>query len=200
MVLFALSQATNNPWTSPVVAVWGLSGSACLVVFSVIELHASPPMLDLRLFRQGLFVIGTAIIGWANASYTGFIFLLTLFLQNLQGRSPLQAGLIQAPSDIGSALAFFFAARFYARIGPRRMMAVGFGMGGLMLVPFGFVDQSGAARAGHSVCLHSLADHRLRSAGQLETGTRILYLQYEPPGCLIVQGGAPGNGVGQPQP
>src|SRR5579884_2726800 len=128
MVLYALAQAANEAWTSPDVVGWGLGGLACLALFSLIERRAKPPMLDLRLFRQRLFALGTAVTGWANAAFTGFIFLLTLFLQDLQGRSPMEAGLIQAPSALGSAVALLFAARLYHRVGPRRMMAVGFGL------------------------------------------------------------------------
>ncbi len=145
MLLYALSQAASQPWTSRDVTVWGLAGIACLVVFCLIELRASPPILDLRLFKLRLFTLGTAITGWANASYGGFILLLTLFLQNLQHRSPAEAGLIQAPSAFGSAFALFFAAKFYGRVGPRRMMAIGFCSGGLMMLPFGIVDASTSA-------------------------------------------------------
>ncbi len=145
MVLYALSRAANEAWTAPDVLVWGLGGLACLAVFALIELRAVPPILDLRLFRQRLFTMGTAITGAANASFAGFILLLTLFLQDLQHRSPAEAGLIQAPSAFGSALALFFAARFYARVGPRRLMVVGFGVAGFVLVLFIFVDLTTAA-------------------------------------------------------
>ncbi len=145
MVLYALSQAANDGWTATAVLVWGLGGLACLLLFSLIELRASPPILDLRLFKQPLFTLGTAITSSANASYAGFILLLTLFLQNLQGKTPAAAGLIQAPSAFGSALALFFAARFYARVGPRRLMLAGFGLAGAVLVLFVFVDLTTAA-------------------------------------------------------
>jgi EmrB/QacA subfamily drug resistance transporter len=145
MVLYALSEAANNPWTSATVVGWGLAGIVCLAVFALIELRARPPVLDLRLFRLPLFTLGTAITGWANASYAGFILLLTLFLQNLQGKTPSEAGLIQSPSTFGSVIALFLAARFYARVGPRRMMLVGFGTAGLVLGLFVFVDTTTVA-------------------------------------------------------
>ncbi len=145
MLLYALSQAANKPWTSRDVTGWGLAGIVCLAVFCLIELRAAPPILDLRLFKLRLFTLGTLITGWANASYGGFILLLTLFLQDLQRRSPAEAGLIQAPSAFGSAFALFFAARFYGKVGPRRMMAVGFCTAGLVMLPFALVDASTSA-------------------------------------------------------
>ena len=62
----------------------------------------------------------------AFAAFGGFILLLTLFLQELQGYSPLQAGLIQAPSTLGTAISLPLASRHLPALGPRRMMIVGF--------------------------------------------------------------------------
>ncbi|HEY7294303.1 MAG TPA: DHA2 family efflux MFS transporter permease subunit, partial [Dehalococcoidia bacterium] len=64
MVLYALSQAASEAWTSRDVVGWGLAGILCLAVFCWIELRASPPILDLRLFKLRLFTLGTAITGW----------------------------------------------------------------------------------------------------------------------------------------
>jgi EmrB/QacA subfamily drug resistance transporter len=158
MVLFALSQAASEPWTSATVAGWGLGGIACLIVFCLIELRARPPLLDLRLFKLRLFTFGTLVSSWANASYGGFILLLTLFLQDLQGRSPVQAGLIQAPSTLGSTVSVIFAARIYRRVGPRRMMVAGFTLTGLMLLPFLLIDERTAALPIVAIlCLRGLA-------------------------------------------
>jgi EmrB/QacA subfamily drug resistance transporter len=142
LVLYALSEAASKPWTSPDVVATGFGGLAALALFVFVELHASPPMLDLRLFSQGLFTLGTSITIWSFASYAGFLFMLTLFLQELQGKTPLQAGLIQAPSAIGTAIALLLAGRYYSRIGPRRMLVGGFFFGALMLLPFSFVEKS----------------------------------------------------------
>ncbi|HZQ38781.1 MAG TPA: DHA2 family efflux MFS transporter permease subunit, partial [Dehalococcoidia bacterium] len=102
MVLYALSEAATKPWTSATVAGWGLGGLAVLCVFAALELHRAAPLLDLRLFKQTLFLLGNAMSVGAFAGFSGFLFLLTLFLQDLQGRSPLHAALIQAPSALGT--------------------------------------------------------------------------------------------------
>jgi EmrB/QacA subfamily drug resistance transporter len=145
MILYALSEAATKPWGSFDVAGWGLGGLLLLLVFSLIEFHAAPPILDLRLFRQGLFALGTLITIWSFASYAGFIFLLTLFLQELQGRSPLEAGLIQAPSAAGTGVALLLAGRYYSRIGPRRMLVGGFFFAAVTLLPFAFVVKATVA-------------------------------------------------------
>jgi EmrB/QacA subfamily drug resistance transporter len=145
MVLYALSEAATKPWTSLSVAGWGLGGIALLTIFTMVELRVSPPILDLRLFKQALFALGNAITVWAFAAYSGFIFVLTLFLQELQGRSPLHAGLIQAPSAAGTGVALVFAGKYYSRVGPRKMLAGGFFASALTLLPFAFIDKSASA-------------------------------------------------------
>ena len=104
--------------------------------FTWLELHVKFPILDLRLFKRWLFTSGNLMMMPAFAAFGGFILLLTLFLQDLQHYSPLQAGLIQAPSTIGTAISLPLASRLYPRIGPRRMMIGGFFFSALFMLPF----------------------------------------------------------------
>ena len=145
LVLYALSEAANNSWSSPDIVGSGVAGLLLLLLFWQIEMRSASPMLDLRLFKNRLFALGSALTIWSFASYGGFIFLLTLFLQDLQGRSPLQAGLMQAPSAFGSAISLVFAARLYRRVGPRRILVAGYVGGALLLLPFGLVGVTTAA-------------------------------------------------------
>jgi len=139
LILYALSEAATKSWGSADVAGPGIGGLLILLVFALIELRVSPPILDLRLFKQRLFALGTLITVWSFASYAGFIFSLTLFLQELQGHSPLEAGLIQAPSAAGTGVALLLAGRYYTRIGPRKMLVGGFFFAAVTLLPFAFV-------------------------------------------------------------
>src|SRR6185295_4099991 len=53
--------------------------------------------------------------------------------------TPLQAGLIQAPSSIGTAISLPLASRIYGNVGPKRMMLFGFGFAALTMLPFYYV-------------------------------------------------------------
>lgn len=139
MALYALSQAADVGWTSATVLGFGLGGIAMTAAFVVIETRAKPPLIDMSLFKQHLFAIGNAALVPTFAIFTGFLFLLTLFLQELQGHSPLEAGLIQAPSSLGSAICLPIAGKLYPRIGAKRMLMIGTPLGVLAYVPFLFV-------------------------------------------------------------
>jgi len=136
MTLYAVSEAATSGWTSRTVVGFGLAGLAVMAIFAIIEMRVKFPILDLRLFRRKLFTLGNLMMMPAFGAFGGFILLLTLFLQELQGYSPLQAGLIQAPSTLGTAISLPLASRLYPRIGPRRMLIVGLGFAALTMLPF----------------------------------------------------------------
>jgi MFS family permease len=136
MMLYAFSEAATVGWGAGRVIGFGLGGVALMALFVLIELKVKFPILDLSLFKRWLFTSGNLMMMPAFGAFGGFILLLTLFLQELQGYSPLQAGLIQAPSTIGTAISLPLASRLYPRVGPRRMMIGGFLMSALMMLPF----------------------------------------------------------------
>ncbi len=140
MVLYGISRAGADGWSSAEVVGFGLGGVALMVVFAAIELTVKYPILDLRLFKRWLFASGNLMMMPAFGAFGGFGLLLTLFLQDLRGYTPLQAGLLQAPSSIGTAISLPLASRLYPAIGPRRMMLGGFGLAALTMLPFYFVD------------------------------------------------------------
>jgi EmrB/QacA subfamily drug resistance transporter len=79
--------------------VYGLAVAALigLVVFFVIEIRVSQPMLDIRLFRDRLFAfanLANALNGMARGAV---LFVLIFFLQGPYGKDPLTAGMMMAP-------------------------------------------------------------------------------------------------------
>jgi len=144
-LLYALSEAATSGWGSVRVIGVGAVGLVLGLVFVFQELRAHPPMIDLTLFKRPLFTLGNLMIMPAFGVFSGFIFILTLYLQELQGRSPLHAGLIQAPASLGTAISLPIASRMYGRLGPRRMMLIGFSFGVLTLAPFAFLNAASPA-------------------------------------------------------
>lgn len=136
MLLYALAEAATAGWTSGRVLGWGAAGTFFAALFVLTELRAHPPVIDLSLFKRPLFTLGNVMVMPAFAIFSGFIFTLTLFLQELQGHSPLQAGLIQGPAAIGTAISLPMASRLYPRLGPRKMMTIGYGFALLTIAPF----------------------------------------------------------------
>jgi EmrB/QacA subfamily drug resistance transporter len=104
LVIAALATLTYAIVNGPH-AGWGSAETLGLFAFSVAcfatlvgyELRREEPLLEVRFFRSAPFS-GASVIAIATfASMGGFLFLNTLYLQNVRGLSPLHAGLYMLP-------------------------------------------------------------------------------------------------------
>jgi EmrB/QacA subfamily drug resistance transporter len=94
---YAIIQGPEAGWLSLqtiVLFVVSLSAFAGLVVY---ELRRREPLLEMRFFRSAPFSGATAIAVALFMAIGGFLFLNTLYLQNVRGLSPLDAGLYTLP-------------------------------------------------------------------------------------------------------
>jgi EmrB/QacA subfamily drug resistance transporter len=125
LLLFALTRAPHDGWTSNTVLLTGLGGIVLLIALVLVELRVAQPMLTLRLFGDRMFRNANIVYYMAMAGLVGVIFLLPLFLQQLRGLSAFQSGLTTFPQAIGLIVIARFASRIYPQVGPRRMLLVG---------------------------------------------------------------------------
>lgn len=123
--MFALSEGPAQGWTSPVIAITGIAGVLTLLAFIVVELRVAEPMVDLRLLRNRLFHTTQIVLFFGFGGFIGVLFLMPLFLQEVRGASPLEAGLTTFPEALGVVISTQLVARIYPRVGPRRLMAGG---------------------------------------------------------------------------
>ena len=99
----------------------------------MVELRTERPLLDLRLFKDGLFRARKQYhLDDRRRRRAWAVFLVPLLLQLEMGLSPLQSGLTTFPAAIGIALTAQPAGRLYNYVGPRRLVITG-GMSGAFL-------------------------------------------------------------------
>lgn len=106
-------------------AVAGVLAAALLAAFLLAERRRADPMLPLGLFRRPGFSAANAVAGAMNLGTLGLLFVLTLFLQRVQDRSALAAGLALVPLFAPLSVLAPVAERLTARTGPRLPMAAG---------------------------------------------------------------------------
>jgi predicted MFS family arabinose efflux permease len=70
---------------------------ACFAVLVPYELKRRDPLIEVRFFASAPFSGATAIAVCVFAGIAGFLFLNTLYLQDVRGLSPLHAGLYMLP-------------------------------------------------------------------------------------------------------
>jgi EmrB/QacA subfamily drug resistance transporter len=126
LLLFALSKGPDSGWDSALVLSTGIAGFVSFALLVVVELRTAEPMLDLRLLRDRMFRSANLVIFVGVCGMLGVLFLLPLYLQQLRGFSALDSGLTTFPQSIGMLVLVPLASRLYPKVGPRRMIAIGF--------------------------------------------------------------------------
>ncbi|EHK46108.1 hypothetical protein TRIATDRAFT_292286 [Trichoderma atroviride IMI 206040] len=107
LLLIPISQGGSaQSWSSPATVVMLIAGGILLGVFLAIEFRfAKLPLLPARLFRYGrstnILIFANILIGWI---FWGNMFVLPLYLQNVRGLNPTQAGALMLPMVITHGL------------------------------------------------------------------------------------------------
>jgi MFS transporter, DHA2 family, methylenomycin A resistance protein len=128
---FAVIQAGRSGITVSVMVMAG-TALASTALFVRAERRSRCPMLPLPLLRRPAFTSANGVAGVMNFGTLGLLFLLTLFLQVLQHRSALAAGIAVLPLFLPLAVLAPLGGRLTARHGARRVM-----MAGLLLAALG---------------------------------------------------------------
>ncbi len=96
-VTYAIIEGPGSGWSSAkILGFFGLAGAALIGLVGY-ERRRAEPLIDLRFFRSAPFSGATAIAICAFAGLGGFLFLNTLYLQDVRHYTPLHAGLITLP-------------------------------------------------------------------------------------------------------
>ena len=123
--VFALIEQPARGWGDPLVWVPLLAGIACFGLFGLREARARHPMLELALFRIRNFWVANLTTLTAYAGLIGGLFFLTLFLQQVGGYSPVEAGLATTPISVVLFLLSPRFGRLASGTGPRLPMTAG---------------------------------------------------------------------------
>ena len=116
---YAIIQGPGEGWLSPRIAVFFLVSATALAALLKYEPKRPEPLIDFRFFRSVPFAAANLTAVCAIATLAGFLFLTTLYLQDVRGYSALQAGLTLLPMPIMMAVSSPLSGRILARGGPR---------------------------------------------------------------------------------
>ena len=96
-----------------------------LAAFAVIETRRRVPMVDFSFFRSRTFLGANIVAFVVSFAMLAMFFFLALYMQNIRGYSPLQAGVRFLPSTMMIVLIAPIAGRLTDRVGPRPLMTFG---------------------------------------------------------------------------
>jgi predicted MFS family arabinose efflux permease len=123
-VVYAIIESTRLGWASPVIL--GLLAVAVLGMLGILsyESRRADPLLELRLFRSVPFSAAIAMALWALCAFGAFLFVTTLYLQDVRGLSALAAGLCLLPVGALVVVLSPLTGRVVGGRGPRRPLVV----------------------------------------------------------------------------
>ncbi len=142
LLVFALIEGNEKGWGSTRIVGFLVASLVLIVLFLIVELRQQRPMLDLTLFRKPAFA-GASIVAFAVSSSMFAMFLyLTLYIQDVLGYSPLQAGLRFLPITLLSFFVAPIAGRLSVRVPIRMLLGCGLILVGVGLLTMSAVDAS----------------------------------------------------------
>ncbi|WP_242483151.1 MFS transporter [Streptomyces sp. HSG2] len=142
-VVYAVKETAAHGWAWPT-SLAGLLGAAALYGFVRRQLTLAVPLLDMRLFRDRGFSAAVLADLLTILGLSGLIFFLSQYLQLVQGRGPLEAGLAELPAAAGAVAAGLVAGRAARRFSVRSVVSGGLAAVGLALAVLTFVGQDTA--------------------------------------------------------
>ncbi|HOM30141.1 MAG TPA: DHA2 family efflux MFS transporter permease subunit [Deltaproteobacteria bacterium] len=96
-----------------------------LAAFVMVERRASPPVIDLRVFKNATYTIGSIAMFVFMANLFGTLVLLPIFLQNLMGYTATLAGIALMPGGVANLVTMPLVGRILHRYNPKAFVLAG---------------------------------------------------------------------------
>ncbi|MEZ5080012.1 MAG: MFS transporter [Thermoleophilia bacterium] len=124
-LVFGIVETTNHGWVSPITLGPIVAAVVLGVVFVVIETRmASAPIAPLGILRSRALTGANISLACVGGSMFAMWYFMSLYLQEVLGLTPLQAGLGFIPASLGVIVGSQFAGRLVPRTGPRPVLVV----------------------------------------------------------------------------
>jgi EmrB/QacA subfamily drug resistance transporter len=142
LLVYALVQGNEKGWGSTEIVSLLILAAALLAAFVLVEHLQSRPMLDLSLFRCPAFAGANIVALTLSSSFFAMFLYLTLYIQDVLGYSPVQAGLRFLPTTLLTFIVAPVAGKLSVRVPIRLLLG-----SGLTLIGIGLVAMTGVNAA-----------------------------------------------------
>ncbi|CAL9448335.1 MFS transporter [Streptomyces sp. enrichment culture] len=124
-LVFGIVKGETWGWTSAGTLGSIALGLLLLILFGWYETRQAHPLLPMRLFRNRSLTTGVVMTGLNFFVMLGGIFFIMLYLQNVRGYTPVEAGISTLPMSIASLFASPIGSQLTTRFGPRVTIPLG---------------------------------------------------------------------------
>jgi EmrB/QacA subfamily drug resistance transporter len=133
---YGFIEANTYGWASAQIIGAFLVAAAALTAFIMLERRQHAPMLDLSLFGNWTFSGANTAMFFIGLAMLGTFFYVSLYMQNVLGYSPVEAGAAFLPLTLLLSLAAPLAGKLSDRLGSRGLITAGMTLLAIMLAYF----------------------------------------------------------------
>jgi EmrB/QacA subfamily drug resistance transporter len=123
-IVFVLIEGPGLGWADVRTVAVGVVAVVAFAGFLAYESRRHDPFIDLRFFRSIPFASATMIAVCAFAAWGAFLFMMSLYLQDERGFSPMHTGLIYLPVAVGALVFSPLSGRMVGRWGSRPSLLI----------------------------------------------------------------------------
>jgi EmrB/QacA subfamily drug resistance transporter len=124
-ILYGFSSAGKEGWDSPQVYGTLAVGLISLVTFILRQLRQERPLLNFRIYKYPMFALSSAISMVVTMAMFSGMLLLPIYVQNIRGISPIDAGLMLLPGAILMAIMMPITGKLFDKFGGRALAIIG---------------------------------------------------------------------------
>ncbi|GKS11370.1 MFS transporter [Paenibacillus chitinolyticus] len=124
-LLYGISEAGSKGWGSVTVVSTIVIGVVFIALFIVRELTAKNPLLNLRVFKYNMFSLSTVVSCIVNMAMFGASILVPIYVQNIRGYSPIEAGLLMLPGALLMGVMSPISGALFDRFGIKPLAFIG---------------------------------------------------------------------------
>lgn len=140
LLVYSAKTALKGHTAIGVIALTVIGGALLLAQFVRIQLAATRPMIDMRLFTHRVILSGVVMAMTAMITLVGFELLMAQELQFVHGLSPYQAGVFMLPVMLASGFSGPIAGLLVSRLGLRSVATGGMALSALSFYGLAMTD------------------------------------------------------------
>ncbi|SDH44679.1 MDR family MFS transporter [Alteribacillus bidgolensis] len=153
-ILYGFSSAGSTGWGSFPVVLTMTAGIVCLILFSFRQFQLSQPILELRVFKYGIFTLTTGIGMLVFMAMIGAATVLPIYMQDMRDFTAMESGLMMLPGAVLMGIMSPITGRIFDKIGARKLSLTGLAL--MTISNFMYTDLTGATSFTYMTIMYSL--------------------------------------------
>ncbi|MGK2878787.1 MAG: MFS transporter [Solirubrobacterales bacterium] len=134
VLVYAIVKAPEWGWTSMDAIVWFAGAAALIIAFVIVELRSPSPLVRLSFFNMRWITVANATMFVVAGGMFGMFYFASLYVQQVLGYDPLQAGAAFLPVSLGIMIGAVISQQLIGRVGVKPVVIVG-----MMLASVGLI-------------------------------------------------------------